>query len=75
MIMQVGNEHITAVRVAYSDESDSQMKPVDAAGVPTGDDTVVGRRAIEKLVRRFLNPINPLSPPPRCFPMTSSVSV
>ena len=60
MIMQVGNEHITAVRIAYGD---GQMKPVDKAGVPTGDDTVVGKKAIEKLVRRFLNPIDPLSPP------------
>ena len=48
MIMQVGNERITAVRVAYSD---AQMKPVDAAGVPTGDDAVVGQMAIENLVR------------------------
>ena len=60
MIMQVGNEHITAVRVAYGD---GQMKPVDAAGVPTVDHTVVEKSAIEKLVRRFLNPIDPLSPP------------
>ena len=59
MIMQVGNDRITAVRVAYGD---AQMKPVDAAGVPTGD-AVVGQMAIENLVRGFLNPINPLSPP------------
>ena len=44
------------------------MKPVDAAGVPTGDDTVVGQRAIEKLVRRFLDLIDPLSPPPTLLP-------
>ena len=60
MIMQVGNERITAVRVAYGD---AQIRPVDGAGVPTGDDAVVGQMAIENLVQGFLNPINPLSPP------------
>ena len=59
-----------AVLVAYGD---AQTRPVDGAGVPTGDDAVVGQMAIENLVREFLNPINPLSPP-HCFPMTGSVS-
>ena len=60
MIMQVGNERITAVGVAYDD---AQMKSVDTAGIPTGDDAVVGQMAMENLVRGFLNPINALSPP------------
>ena len=60
MIMQIGNERITTVRVAYGD---ALMKAVDATGVPTGDDTVVGQRAIENLVQGFLNPMNPPSPP------------
>ena len=61
MIMQVGNERITAVRVAYGD---AQMKPVDAAGVPTGDDAVVGQMAIENPVRPGSLP-TPSTCPPR----------